>query len=290
MFWLPTCTGILQARVWPQKYSIPVLWPDKLGSCLLKVHYKGFGHISPYTSRATRGIKGFRCLTRVTGWQTVWLSDSQKDSYTCLFLHSSGCASITIPSIWVSAGSLNSLVQSSPGTIKVGRVSKFENQSPVCEQWVRSERRLGRRGLSGNMNPSPIEFRPSNTHAPPFRHLTHLCRFSATVHLRVYNIQTETIFCLKSISNTFSEYNWGWKSCHRRHWPIPVRPVMVSGTRPTTKWGAFLGQPPTHTHLESPMHCGANCPGSEKGPFATPNHHSKLMYDPPIVLPCTFFL
>ena len=44
----------------------------------------------------------------------------------------------------------------------------------------------------------------------------------------------------------------------------------------------------TDTNLT--MHCGANCPGSEKQQCATPNHHSKGMYDPPIVLPYTFFL
>ena len=33
-----------------------------------------------------------------------------------------------------------------------------------------------------------------------------------------------------------------------------------------------------------PLHCATNCPGSEMRTYATPNHHSKLIYDPPIGL------
>ena len=37
------------------------------------------------------------------------------------------------------------------------------------------------------------------------------------------------------------------------------------------------------------MHCGANCPGSEKRPLATPNHHSRLIFEKPIEIPISSF-
>ena len=38
------------------------------------------------------------------------------------------------------------------------------------------------------------------------------------------------------------------------------------------------------------MHCATNCPGSENRTFATPNHHSKLMCDPPVRLSTPLFM
>ena len=38
------------------------------------------------------------------------------------------------------------------------------------------------------------------------------------------------------------------------------------------------------------LHCGANSPGSEMRTYATPDHHSRLIYDPSIGLSTNLFL
>ena len=44
-----------------------------------------------------------------------------------------------------------------------------------------------------------------------------------------------------------------------------------------------------HSVEHGQLHCGANCPGSDFRPVATPNHPSRLIHDAPIVVPIIYF-